>query len=400
MTYESDSDGVSELVAAEGDTLPIGAVIARLNGSAAGEPQPLRRKRSEDSAAPADKRRLPPPGNHPPLPSRPRRRPLPRRRPGARRAASAARDGRRAGQGLAGGAADGARARRRPRRAARVRAGRADREGRRRGGGRGGAPAAAPAPAAGGSRRAAPRRPPRPRLPARPRARSTSEELTRTQQTIARRMAESKATVPDFTLQTDVDMEQAVVALRGSSRRRRARTTCVPSFNDIVVKACALALREYPRANGGYSDGRFELYARVNVGVAVAAQDALVVPTVFDADRKTLGEIAARDAGAGRARARRRRSRRPSSAAARSPSRTSACTACASSRRSSTRRRPAILSVGAVAAAAGRARRRDRRPPHDELTLVCDHRILYGADAASSSPRSASCSRRPLSLAL
>ena len=65
-----------------------------------------------------------------------------------------------------------------------------------------------------------------------------------------------------------------------------------PSFNDFVVKASALALSEFPRANGAYRDGKFELYSRVNVGVAVAGQDALVVPTIFDADRKSLGEIA------------------------------------------------------------------------------------------------------------
>ena len=61
----------------------------------------------------------------------------------------------------------------------------------------------------------------------------------------------------------------------------------------MVVKAAAMALREFPRANGSYRDGQLELYSRVNVGVAVAAQDALVVPTVFDADQKSLGEIAA-----------------------------------------------------------------------------------------------------------
>ena len=65
-----------------------------------------------------------------------------------------------------------------------------------------------------------------------------------------------------------------------------------PSFNDFVVKASALALTEFPRANGAYRDGKFELYSRVNVGVAVAGQDALVVPTIFDADRKSLGQIA------------------------------------------------------------------------------------------------------------
>src|SRR5919106_1276663 len=61
----------------------------------------------------------------------------------------------------------------------------------------------------------------------------------------------------------------------------------------MVVKACALALREHPRANGAYRDGKFESYSRVNVGVAVAGQDALVVPTVFDADVKGLRQISA-----------------------------------------------------------------------------------------------------------
>ena len=78
----------------------------------------------------------------------------------------------------------------------------------------------------------------------------------------------------------------------------------MPSFNDFVVKASALALLDFPRANGAYRDGKFELYSRVNVGVAVAGQDALVVPTVFDADRKSLGQIAKRVARARRARAR------------------------------------------------------------------------------------------------
>ena len=101
-------------------------------------------------------------------------------------------------------------------------------------------------------------------------------------------MAESRATIPTFELRMEIDME-ACVALRGELK---ALGGDVPSYNDIVVKACAIALREFPRANGSYRDARFELYGRVNVGVAVAAQDALVVPTVFDADRKTLREIA------------------------------------------------------------------------------------------------------------
>ncbi|HEV2944209.1 MAG TPA: dihydrolipoamide acetyltransferase family protein, partial [Solirubrobacteraceae bacterium] len=119
---------------------------------------------------------------------------------------------------------------------------------------------------------------------------STVVELSRTQQTIARRMAESKATIPHFALQSDVDME-ACVALR-SELKDAIPTHPAPTYNDMVVKACALALREHPKANGSYRDGQLQLYSRINVGVAVAAQDALVVPTVFDADSKSLGEIA------------------------------------------------------------------------------------------------------------
>jgi pyruvate dehydrogenase E2 component (dihydrolipoamide acetyltransferase) len=59
-----------------------------------------------------------------------------------------------------------------------------------------------------------------------------------------------------------------------------------------VVRASALALRDVPRANGAYRDGQFERYDRVNVGIVVAAQDALIVPTIYDADRKGLAEIA------------------------------------------------------------------------------------------------------------
>ena len=86
-------------------------------------------------------------------------------------------------------------------------------------------------------------------------------------------------------------MGRAVEA-RGRLKAAAREGEVVPSFNDMVVKACALALREYPRANGAYRDGRFELHSRVNVGVAVATPDALIVPTVFDADRKGLRQIA------------------------------------------------------------------------------------------------------------
>jgi pyruvate dehydrogenase E2 component (dihydrolipoamide acetyltransferase) len=114
------------------------------------------------------------------------------------------------------------------------------------------------------------------------------QELTRLQQTVTRRMAESKATAPDFQLVAEVDMS-AAVELR---KRLKQVADPAPSFNDMVVKAVALALREHRRVNGAYRDGKFELYSRVNVGIAVAGQDALVVPTIFDADSKSLGWIA------------------------------------------------------------------------------------------------------------
>ena len=103
-------------------------------------------------------------------------------------------------------------------------------------------------------------------------------------------MAESKATAPEFVISLEVDMEDAVELRKqlkaAPATRPRRRSTTWSS------RPSALALRDFPRANGAYRDGAFELYSRVNVGVAVAGQDALVVPTVFDADKKSLGTIA------------------------------------------------------------------------------------------------------------
>ena len=120
----------------------------------------------------------------------------------------------------------------------------------------------------------------------------TVQEPSRIQQVIARRMAESKATIPHFTLSMDVDMEGAVELRDQLKTLASERETPVPSYNDMVVKACAIALRDFPLVNGAYRDGKFELYGRVNIGVAVAGEGTLIVPTIFDADRKGLGTIA------------------------------------------------------------------------------------------------------------
>jgi pyruvate dehydrogenase E2 component (dihydrolipoamide acetyltransferase) len=175
------------------------------------------------------------------------------------------------------------------------------------------------------------------------------------------------------------------VALREELKRLAHKEG--PTFNDMVVKACALALREHPRANGSYRDGGFELHERVNVGVAVAiaAEDplgsALVVPTIFDADQKALGEIARETrALAGRVRD-----------GSITPPELSGSTFTVSNlgmygiRSFSAIVNPpqaAILAVGAVQERPT-AREGELVVGHEmAITLSCDHRILYGADAA------------------
>jgi pyruvate dehydrogenase E2 component (dihydrolipoamide acetyltransferase) len=225
---------------------------------------------------------------------------------------------------------------------------------------------------------------------------TTIEPLTRMQQTIARRMAESKATIPDFALQADVDMEECV-RLRGELKRISSQDA--PTYNDMVVKAAALALREHPRANGSYKDAALQLHSRVNVGVAVAAQDALVVPTVFDADAKALGEIA-RETRALAVRVREATITPPELGGGTFTVSNLGMYGIKSFTAIINPPQAAILSVGAV----------EHRPVVHEgelltrhtmtLTLVCDHRILYGAGAAEFLARIRELLQAPASLTL
>jgi pyruvate dehydrogenase E2 component (dihydrolipoamide acetyltransferase) len=226
---------------------------------------------------------------------------------------------------------------------------------------------------------------------------TTVEELTRLQQTIARRMAESKATAPEFVITCEVDM-QAAVEFR-KQLKAAAGESPAPSFNDFVVKASALALREFPRANGAYRDGKFELYSRINVGIAVAGQDALIVPTIFDADRKSLGEIS-RDA---RALAERVREGQIT------PPELSSGTFSVSNlgmfgiKRFNAVINPPQAGILAVGEMTPRPVVRDGEVTVRaimELTLTCDHRILYGADGAQFLGRIRERLENPLSLAL
>jgi pyruvate dehydrogenase E2 component (dihydrolipoamide acetyltransferase) len=164
------------------------------------------------------------------------------------------------------------------------------------------------------------------------------------ERTIARRAAESRATIPTVELSVDI-----------SSGRR------LPSGR--LVAACAAALAKHPRANGAYRDGRFELYSRINVGVVMTDGDHYRVPTIFDASAKTPDELS-------------EEMERLSHAGARLPS-----TAFSGATFTVWNAGPVGLAAASIpvvppqAAALAAGTR--------SLTLACDHRILYGAEAAA-----------------
>jgi pyruvate dehydrogenase E2 component (dihydrolipoamide acetyltransferase) len=218
------------------------------------------------------------------------------------------------------------------------------------------------------------------------------------QQVVARRMTEAKATIPHFQVQTEVVMD-AAIALRANLKAVAGEGHVVPSFNDIVIKAAAVALREHPLANGSYTDAGFALHDAVNVGMAVAGDGALVVPTVFDAAGKSLGQIA-RDT---RTLAQRVR------AGAITPPELEAATFTVSNLGmfGMTAITPvinppqsAILGVGALRHVLARVDGEIVDRTLLTLTLSCDHRILYGADAARFLARIRELLEAPLTLAL
>ncbi|MGN6189522.1 MAG: dihydrolipoamide acetyltransferase family protein [Conexibacter sp.] len=339
MTYESDASGVFRSVAAEGDALPVGAVIAHVLGD------------GESLGAPAAVPAGPVAGDAARV----------KASPVARRLA------RELGVDLSSlaGSGPGGRIVKADVEAAASAAPTS-------------APAAAPQPAAGGTGKGD----------------VTTVELTSVQKTIARRMAESRATVPDIQIRTEADVTD-LLALRAQVK---AAQESAPSVNDFVVKACALALREQPRVNGAYKDGAFELYGRVNVGVAVAGEGTLIVPTIFDADVQPVTAIAQQT----RALAERARNGTilpPELSGGTFTVSNLGMFGVTSFTAVVNPGQAAILAVGAAVA----------RPAFDgdgnvvkrhlmDLSLSCDHRILYGADAARFVARVRELLQRPLAL--
>ncbi|WP_433336273.1 dihydrolipoamide acetyltransferase family protein [Spirillospora sp. CA-294931] len=114
--------------------------------------------------------------------------------------------------------------------------------------------------------------------------------LTRFRKVAAKRLTESKRTAPHFYLSRDVDAEP-LLAFRATLNQ--ALDPAKISVNDLIVKACATALREHPEINVSFTEENLLIHRRVNVGVAVAVDGGLLVPVIRDADRKGVSQIGA-----------------------------------------------------------------------------------------------------------
>ena len=220
-------------------------------------------------------------------------------------------------------------------------------------------------------------------------------ELTPTQRTIAQRMTESRSQIPEFTLEAEIDME-ALAELREELRGLGREP--LPSFNDLVVKAVAVSLRKHLAVNASWASGRIRRNERVNVGIAVATDDALYVPTLFDADTLSVFEIAVRT----------RAQIEKVMAGTLAPEELGGGTFTVSNlgmfgvRRFNAVINPpqaAILAVGEVARRPAVAEDGSIVARHQmDVALSCDHRVVYGAEAARFLQTLKSLLERPVAL--
>ena len=116
-------------------------------------------------------------------------------------------------------------------------------------------------------------------------------DLTPMLKAVARRMSESKTTVPHFYLSSEIDMTRAGQT-RAELNEGLAAAGEKISINDLIVRACAMALIEHPQAHRSYVDGRHAYHPHANIGIAVALEDGLIVPVLRGADMRSLREIA------------------------------------------------------------------------------------------------------------
>ena len=112
-------------------------------------------------------------------------------------------------------------------------------------------------------------------------------ELSQMRKTIARRLSESKFTAPHFYLTVEVDMVNSMKMRKAANEKNGFKI----SFNDIVIKACAIALKKHPKVNASWHDTYITIHQEVNIGVAVAIEDGLIVPVLKNADWKPMSAI-------------------------------------------------------------------------------------------------------------
>jgi pyruvate dehydrogenase E2 component (dihydrolipoamide acetyltransferase) len=115
------------------------------------------------------------------------------------------------------------------------------------------------------------------------------EPISQMRKTIARRLAESKFTAPHFYLTLDIDMSNAIATRKSLNSLNGVKV----SFNDMVIKAVAMALRQHPTVNSAWMGDFIRRNEHVNIGVAVAVDEGLLVPVVRFADNKGLTQISA-----------------------------------------------------------------------------------------------------------
>ncbi len=118
-------------------------------------------------------------------------------------------------------------------------------------------------------------------------AEDSVQNISRLRQITAQRTQQSKQTVPHYYVTVEVDVEK-IIALRELFKEEESGNV---SINDFVVKASALALRDFPNVNASFSDNKLTVYGGVHVGMAVAIEDGLTVPVIKNADQLTLRQI-------------------------------------------------------------------------------------------------------------
>lgn len=155
------------------------------------------------------------------------------------------------------------------------------------------AAAASPAPAAPAKAPSQPTEEAAPAPAQQPTAPPETEviQFSRVQTLIARRLTEAKQSIPHFYISSEVDMTEAL-AMRQTLNDNAGEEAVKVSVNDLIVKACALALEKFPRVNSTFKEGQFFQHKHINVGIAIDIPDGLVVPVTRDTNIKGVRSIA------------------------------------------------------------------------------------------------------------